>query len=65
MADGNGQTVRRIETEAEARAMMVFLTKERQRHLADVCQIDVDRRALAERWSLDVPAAVVDRWWTP
>ena len=57
--------VQHIETQDQAKALMYFLTKERQRHLHDVCKIDRDRDELAAKWKLEVPTKVADIWWQP
>ena len=44
-----------IQTKAEARAFLMFLCSERNRHLKDIADIEKTLYALRRRWRLNIP----------
>ena len=58
--------IKRVQTEAEAIALMYFLAKEQERHLKDVEKCRKDMLALNKKWGIEIPKDVdPDVWVEP
>lgn len=53
---------KKIETKAEAKALMFFLAKEKARHLKDIKKIDCDLLILMTKFNLPIPSPDPDLW---
>ena len=53
---------KKIETKEEAKALMYFLAKEKNRHIKDIAKIDIDLYILKERFDLPIPSPDPDLW---